>query len=98
MLPYLKPVTYLKVLKGCGALKDSAGFEKVLLACKADAQGRLGFESVDYPQAEFWMQVLEAANRVDNQNIIQQGFQGAEIAGAIDQERVRLIAEFIKTY
>jgi tRNA nucleotidyltransferase (CCA-adding enzyme) len=97
MLPYLKPVTYLKVLKGCGALKDSAGFEKVLLACKADSQGRLGFESIDYPQAEFWMQVLKVANQVDNQKIIQQGFQGAEIAEAIDRERVRLIAEFIQS-
>ncbi len=98
VLPYLKPVTYLKVLKGCGALKDSVGFEKVLLACKADAQGRLGFESVDYPQAAFWMAVLDVANQVDNQKIIQQGFQGPEISEAIDQERVRLIAEFIQAY
>lgn len=98
LLPYLKPVTYLKVLKGCGALKDSVEFENVLLACKADAQGRSGFESVDYPQAEFWMEVLQAANQVDNQKIIQQGFQGAEIAEAIDRERVRLIAEFVQSY
>ncbi|MGM0541032.1 MAG: multifunctional CCA addition/repair protein [Pseudomonadota bacterium] len=97
-LPSLKPKTYLRVLKGCGALKDFAGFEKVLLACKADAQGRLGFESVEYPQAEFWMEVLEVANQVDNQKIIQQGFQGSEIAEAIDRERVRLIAEFIQRY
>ena len=97
-LPYLKPATYLKVLKGCGALKDPAGFEKVLLACKADAQGRKGFESTDYPQAEFWMDVLGVANQVDNQKIIQQGFRGAEIAEAIDRERVRLIAEFIQAY
>ncbi len=97
VLPYLKPVTYLKVLKGCGALKDSAGFEKVLLACKADFQGRTGFESLDYPQTEFWMRVLEVANQVDNQNIIQQGFQGPEIAEAIDRERVRLVAEFIQS-
>ncbi|MDA3808024.1 MAG: multifunctional CCA addition/repair protein [Thiomicrorhabdus sp.] len=98
LLPYLKPVTYLKVIKGCGALKDAIGFEKVLLACKADAQGRLGFESVDYPQAVFWMEVLEVVNQVDNQKILQQGFKGAEIAEAIDNERERLIAEFIQAY
>lgn len=98
LVPYLKPITYLKVLKGCGALKDSAEFSQVLLACKADAQGRLGYESVDYPQAEFWMALLRAADQVDNQQIMQQGFQGAEISEAIDEERVRLIAEFIKSY
>jgi len=96
--PYLKPVTYLKVLKGCGALKDSVGFENVLLACKADSQGRIGFESIAYPHIKFWRQMLNAVNQVDNQKVIQQGFQGSEIAEAIDRERVRLIAEFIQLY
>jgi len=95
-LPYLKSKTYLKVLKGCGALKDASGFKAILTACEADAKGRLGFEARAYPQKAFWLSVLEAASQVDNQAIIQQGFQGAEIAVAIEQAQVRLINEFLR--
>jgi len=96
--PHLKPKTYLKVLKSCGALKDVDGFKLVLLACKADARGRLGYEQVEYPQVEFWLRVLEAANKVDNQAIIATGVQGAEIAVAIENARVDQIKTFIHTY
>ncbi|MEA1988876.1 MAG: multifunctional CCA addition/repair protein [Pseudomonadota bacterium] len=97
-LPYLKPKTYLKVLKACGALKSADNFQQVLLACKADAKGRLGFEDAEYPQLEFWLKVLGAANQVDNQAIIATGVQGADIALAIEESRIGLIKVFIHTY
>lgn len=97
-LPYLKPKTYLKVLKACGALKNVDNFQQVLLACKADAKGRLGFEDVLYPQLEFWLKILSAANQVDNQAIIATGVQGPEIALAIEESRIELIKAFIHTY
>ena len=97
-LPYLKPKTYLKVLKACGALKNTDNFQQVLLACKADAKGRLGFEDEDYPQLDFWLKVLSAANQVDNQAIIATGVQGPDIALAIEESRIELIKAFIHTY
>lgn len=96
--PFLKPKTYLKVLKYCGALKNVLGFKEVLLACEADAKGRLGFECTAYPQFNFWLALAQTANNVDNQAIIQQGFQGAEIAQAIEKERLRLIKVFLNAY
>ncbi len=96
--PSLKPKTYLKVLKQCGAFKDSQAFELILLACEADAKGRLGFEDSAYPQGEFWMGVLKAAAMVDNQAIIKQGFQGAEIAEQIERTRLENIAQWIRGY
>ncbi len=96
--PFLKPKTYLKVLKYCGALKNLSGFKDVLLACKADAKGRLGFESIVYPQLEFWLALAQATGEVDNKAIIQQGFQGAEIAKAIEEERLKLIKVFLNAY
>ncbi len=96
--PFLKPKTYLKVLKACGALKDVSGFKGILLACEADAKGRLGFESTEYPQLSFWLDLAQAASKVDNQAIIQQGFQGAEISQAIERERLRLIKVFLNPY
>ena len=97
-LPYLKPKTYLKVLKACGALKNANNFQQVLLACKADAKGRLGFEDVAYPQFDFWLKVLDVANQVDNQAIIATGVQGPDIALAIEESRIELIKAFIHTY
>lgn len=96
--PFLKPKTYLKVLKCCGALKNLSGFKDILLACKADAKGRLGFESIVYPQLEFWLALARAASEVDNKAIVQQGLQGAEIAKAIEEERLKLIKIFLNTY
>ena len=99
-LPALKPKTYLKVLKHCGALKGKTGaesFNLVLSACEADAKGRLGFENQPYPQKAFWMKVLQAAVDVDNHAIIQQGYQGAEIAEAIERQRIQQISEFINS-
>lgn len=96
--PFLKPKTYLKVLKECGALKQNAPFEAILLACESDSKGRLGFESVAYPQKKFWLTLSEVAVKVDNQAIIQQGFQGSEIAQAIERARLKLITNFLKSY
>ena len=95
-VPFLKPKTYLKVLKHCGAFKDISGFKAILLACEADARGRLGFESVAYPQVDFWLDLARVACDVNHQAIIQRGFKGADIAQEIERERLRLIKDFIK--
>lgn len=94
--PYLKPKTYHKVLQNCGAYKDDESFTRLLIACQADARGRLGFETVDYPQLKFWQEVSQAASDVDNQAIIAQGFQGKEIAEQIEKTRINNIAQLIK--
>ena len=94
--PGLKPKTYLKVLQACLYFKQPEQFSKVLLACQADARGRTGFESAAYPQAAFWMQLAEAASQVDNRQIIEQGFQGAQIAEAIERRRLHLIAQCLQ--
>ncbi|WP_130536481.1 multifunctional CCA addition/repair protein [Thiomicrorhabdus indica] len=95
--PELKPKTYHKVLQNCGAYKDAATFEKILTACMADARGRLGFESVGYPQKDFWMRLLRAADQVDNQEIIAQGFKGKEIAEQIERGKINNIRAFIQS-
>ena len=96
--PKLKAKTYLKVLQACGAFKNQTDFSLVLLACEADAKGRLGFETVNYPQKVFWMKLLRAAQQVDNQAIMAMGYKGAEIAERIERERLMLISEFKKSY
>ncbi|MDG6774441.1 multifunctional CCA addition/repair protein [Thiomicrorhabdus sp. ZW0627] len=96
--PALKPKTYLKVVQACSFFKNPEILQLVLLACEADARGRTGFENAVYPQAEFWMALANAANKVNNREIIEQGFQGAEIAEAIERKRLQLISDFLKSY
>ncbi|WP_028487329.1 multifunctional CCA addition/repair protein [Thiomicrorhabdus chilensis] len=96
--PALKPKTYLKVIQACQVLKKPENFERILLACEADAKGRTGFETVAYPQAKFWMALAEAATQVDNRAILAQGHQGAEIAEAIERQRLQLIGQFLEAY
>jgi len=94
--PGINAAEYLSVLQACQAFKGTAMLEKVLLACEADSKGRLGFEQAPYPQTAFWLAMAKAANQVDNQAIIAQGFKGAEISAAIDAKRLELISEFLK--
>lgn len=96
--PKLKPKTYLKVLKACSGFKDEGIFEQVLIACEADAKGRLGFENTDYAQSPFWKEVLQQANAVDNQAIIAKGYVGAEIGKAIEAQRLDNISRLLKGY
>lgn len=96
--PSLKPKTYLKVLQACLAFKQRETFKQILLACMADARGRTGFEQASYPQYEFWLQLGEAAEQVNNREIIERGYQGAEIAEAIERKRLQRIADFVQAF
>lgn len=95
--PGLQAEQYLQVLQSCQAFKNTATLERVLLACEADSKGRLGFEMQPYPQKDFWLKLAQVASQVDNQAILAQGFQGAEIATAIEQERLRMIRDFMNS-
>ena len=54
----LRGKTLLKLLNATDALRRPDRFEAFLLACEADARGRLGLEQRDYPQADYLRQAL----------------------------------------
>jgi tRNA nucleotidyltransferase (CCA-adding enzyme) len=99
----LKSATILKVLKQCDAFRRPDRFEKVLLCCEADAKGRTGFEEIEYPQANLFLQALKQAQLVNAKSLIEQGIisagtAGKEIGNQIDLERIaRINALFKKT-
>lgn len=88
----LRPDTLLRVLNHCDAWRKPARFEQFLLACEADARGRLHFEQRPYPQADYYRAAFHAASAVDVQQIIAQGVQGKAIKDALDKERTNAIA------
>ncbi|MCV2884811.1 multifunctional CCA addition/repair protein [Aestuariibacter sp. AA17] len=89
----LKPATLLKVFNQCDVWRRPERFSAMLTACKADARGRTGFEQDAYTQKEYVEQALAAANAIDVQAIIADGFSGKGIKDELDTRRIRAIAE-----
>ena len=87
----LRGKTVLKLLNATDALRRPDRFESFLLACEADARGRLGFEQRDYPQATYLRQALTAAQGVSAAQFQDSGLRGRELGEAIAQERVKLL-------
>lgn len=89
----LKSTTLLKVFNQCDAWRKPERFDQFLLACKADARGRTGFEQDKYEQMNYVKQALEAATRVDVQQIIGKGYKGKAIKEQLDIARAESIAQ-----
>jgi tRNA nucleotidyltransferase (CCA-adding enzyme) len=60
----LKPRTILELLERADALRRPERFAAALLACEADARGRLGLENEPYPQREYLLAARSAAAAV----------------------------------
>jgi len=87
----LRGKTVLKLLTATDALRRPERFEAFLLACEADARGRLGFEERDYPQADYLRRALSIAQGVTAAQFAGDGLAGKAIGEAINAERVRLL-------
>ncbi|MEM1244379.1 MAG: multifunctional CCA addition/repair protein [Pseudomonadota bacterium] len=83
--------TVVKLLEKLDVFRRPERFEKFLLACTADFNGRLGFEDATYQQANFLRQCFQLAKKVDVKALIQAGFTGQTLAKKIHEARVNLI-------
>ena len=92
----LKPATVVKTLEHLDAFRKPLRFEKFLLACEADARGRLGYENRSYPQGDFLREAFNAARDVDVKALVDQGYRNQELADKIRQERIRRVAALEK--
>ena len=85
----LRGKTVLKLLRATGALRQPERLEGFLLACEADARGRKGLESRDYPQARYLAEALEIAQGVTAADFAEAGMSGRALGEAIAAEQVR---------
>ncbi len=90
----LKPSTLLKLFKQTDAYRKPERFQQFLLVCQADSRGRTGFENRDYPQSHYLAQALQTAKNVNVKALVSQGFKGADLGEAIEQERLGLLQQF----
>ena len=84
----LRADTVLRTLEGCDALRRPERFADLLLACEADARGRKGFESRDYPQRAFFAAARERAASVVLSEEERQGLSGEQIGQELRRRRI----------
>ena len=89
----LRAATVLKTLESCDALRRPERFADFLLACEADARGRLGFEERDYPQRAFFARARERAAAVTLTAGERVGRTGEQIGEELRRRRVAAIEE-----
>src|ERR1700754_4471549 len=91
-----KAAGIVRLFERSDALRKPARFAEALQACEADARGRLGFETRDYPQAERLRDALTAARGVDAGAIAgEHADKPAAIKEAVHRARVRAVAQAI---
>lgn len=89
----LKNSTLLKVLQMTDAFRRPDRFEQFLVCCEADARGRTGFETREYPQANYFRTALKHTLSIDMKNISERGFTGKEFGEEVDRLRLKALSD-----
>ena len=89
----LRAKTIVKMFDKTDAWRKPERFAEFLVACEADHRGRLGFEQLPYPQADYLMRCLEAASTINVQEVIQKGHKGAAIKEQLNVLRINAVDE-----
>lgn len=85
----LRATTIVKVLEQTDAFRRPGLFEKLILACEADAQGCS--REINYMQASKWLYILAECAKVSPKRLVEQGFQGKAIKEVLYQQRVACV-------
>ena len=89
------PEALLRLLDRCDAFRRPARFDEALVACEADARGRLGFERAPYPSAARLRWALAVAQAVPTSEVAQAaqatGATGPRIGQAIQAARLQAL-------
>jgi tRNA nucleotidyltransferase (CCA-adding enzyme) len=94
----MKPGKIIKLLMNLDAFRQPNRFEKWLVACEADARGRLGKDKEVYTQAVFLRECLGKASQVTGRMFVEKGCKGEVIGDLIHQERARVIQPIHKAW
>jgi len=94
----LRASTLVKLMDKNDAWRKPQRFQQMLQCCVADSKGRAGFENNDYPTADYVWQAFQTAEQVNVQDIIKQGFVGAEIKAALQEARIAEVQAYKDKY
>ena len=91
----LRPSTIYKLIEAIDGVRRPDRFEEFLLACEADARGRLGLETRPYPQASMLRTALGAAREASTEDLPGSP-QGPALGEAIRQRRIEAIRQVLR--
>ncbi|MGA8147880.1 MAG: multifunctional CCA addition/repair protein [Gallionellaceae bacterium] len=91
----LRPDTIVGLFQSCDAWRRPERFTQLLQACACDAQGRTGHENDAYPQAEYLLRALHAAQAVNAGKIAQQCTDQNLIAIQVREARIIAVEQAI---
>jgi tRNA nucleotidyltransferase (CCA-adding enzyme) len=76
------------------ALRRPDRLAELLLACEADARGRLGLADRPYPQREYWLGALAALRAVAPRELQEKGLEGEAFVKALEQAREQALHHY----
>ena len=94
----LRPETIIKLFNHFDVWRKPQRFQEFLLVCLADTRGRTGFENKAYPQIDYINQLLQAANAVDVQDVIADGFEKQGIRDELTRRRTSAVQQSKLSY
>lgn len=89
----LRAETVITLFNRFDVWRKAQRFQEFLQVCLADTRGRTGFENKDYPQIDYINQLLQAANEVDVQQVIADGFEKQEIRNELTKRRILAVKQ-----
>ncbi len=96
--PQLRADTIVRMFNSCDAWRKPQRFRQLLEACASDARGRTGHEQDDYPQADYMLSMLLAAQSVNAGEIAAQCTDKTRIAEAVMASRVEAVSLAMKKH
>lgn len=94
----LRAKTIVDMLMRTDAYRRPQRFAELLLACEADARGRLGLQDTEYPQAEYLRQALNISQEVDAKQFMEQCIVGEELGKSITLARIKVVEQLKKDF
>ncbi|MDR3390339.1 MAG: multifunctional CCA addition/repair protein [Sulfuriferula sp.] len=88
----LRADTIVKLFEATDAFRRPQRFAELLQACESDARGRTGYETVDYPAAEYLQTALHAAQQIDTAAIVAATAGPDQIGLRIRAARIQAVA------
>jgi tRNA nucleotidyltransferase (CCA-adding enzyme) len=92
----LRPATIVNLLARCDGFRKPERWREMLQASECDRRGRTGFEEVEFPQLDYLMGALQAAQSIDAGAIaVRCKEQPQRIAEAIQGARTEAVAAYV---
>jgi len=93
----LKASTIFYMFNQLDVWRKPEDFDDFLVACHADATGRLGFEDNSYPQAAYLKELYTRASKIKAKEFVDKGLKGIEIKEAMKKAQLNVISNNISS-